>query len=456
MIIFKRKRFLVWLIRAYVKKWGIAILASFTVGLALFILLFLNRGLILSKIPFTNTHTVGLVGSYYVNNLPPEVLDKVSDGLTFVGLDGTPKPDLASSWKILDNGRKYIFTLKPDKKFTNGDKFDSSDINYNFANVKVEKPDEHTITFQLKEPYSPFLVTVSQKIFKGKYTGTGNYKMSDVKLNAGYVQSLELEERGKPENRIVYQFYPTEDALKIAFALGEVDEAQGINDPRFNKYDLSKFRNTVSVKSTDYRRIVTLFYNNNDKDLSNKILRKALAYSLPNQFVGGQRSYSPIRPMSWASSGVSTTYLQDTEHSKILLKEVEASGSAKIKLNLKTLKSYKNVADQIAKTWSSLGIETTVEEVAGIPDQNSYSVFLGDLYLPRDPDQYSIWHSGQYGNISNYRSIRIDKLLEDGRRTINLTDRKGIYGDFEKYLLDDAPASFLYYPNAYTISRRPS
>jgi ABC-type transport system substrate-binding protein len=456
MLILKRKRLFVWLIKAYLKKWGLAILVSFGVGLVLFSLLFLNKGFLLSRIFFTEPKSIGLVGSFYVQELPSGVLNKVADGLTNVDLDGVPKPGLASSWQISDGGKKYTFHLKTDKKFTSGSKFKSKDVNYNFKNVKVERPDDHTIIFELQDAYAPFLVTVSQKIFKDKYVGTGSYKMTNLKLNAGYVQSLELVNAKNSEDRINYQFYPTEEALKIAFALGEVDEAQGVNLPAFSKYDLTKFKKVSSQKGTDYRRLVTLFYNTNDKDLSNKILRKALAYSLPRTFPEGERAYSPVRPMSWANSSSSVTYLQDIDHSKLLLKEVEASGSAKIKLNIKTLKSYRRVAEEIAKTWNGLGIQTTVEEVAGIPDITNYSVFLGDLYLPRDPDQYSIWHSGQYGNISNYRSIRIDKLLEDGRRTVNLNERKSIYADFEKYLLDDSPASFLYFPASYTISRRPS
>ena len=39
------------------------------------------------------------------------------------------------------------------------------------------------------------------------------------------------------------------------------------------------------------------------------------------------------------------------------------------------------------------------------------------------------------------------------RKTIDINERKEIYADFQKYLLDDAPASFLYLPYTYEISR---
>lgn len=455
MVVFKRKRLLVWLIRAYVKKWGFIILASFAVGLALFGLLFLNRGFLLSKIPFTQAKSIGLVGNFYPTDLPPMVLDKVSNGLTYVGLDGNPKPDLAKSWTVSNNGKKYTFYLRGDRKFINGNKFTSKDVNYNFQNVKITKPNDYTVVFELTDSYSPFLSTVSQKLFKNNFTGTGEYKVRSLKLNAGYVQSIELEKQSNVDDRVTYQFYPTEEALKTAFTLGEVDEIQGVSTTDVGSYDLTKFKNNFVRNETDYRRLVTIFYNTSDKDLSNKTLRKALSYSIPSKFSEGERTFTPIRPMSWATSGVSNIYLQDFDHSRLLLKEAESSGSAKLKITLKTLHTYKKVADEIATIWKGLGVETSVEEVTGVPDSTSYSAFLGDLYLPRDPDQYSIWHSGQFGNVTNYRSLRIDKLLEDGRRTTNLTERKNIYADFEKYLLDDSPATFLFYPTAYTISRKP-
>ena len=64
-----------------------------------------------------------------------------------------------------------------------------------------------------------------------------------------------------------------------------------------------------------------------------------------------------------------------------------------------------------------------------------------------------LWHSDGPDNITHYKNLRIDKLLEDGRKTVDVAKRKAIYNDFQKYLLEDAPAVFLYYPDEYTITR---
>jgi peptide/nickel transport system substrate-binding protein len=75
------------------------------------------------------------------------------------------------------------------------------------------------------------------------------------------------------------------------------------------------------------------------------------------------------------------------------------------------------------------------------------------MRLPYDPDMYTIWHSGQVNNITHYKNVRIDKLLEDGRQATDENKRIQIYADVQKYLLDDAPAAFLYFPYSYTVSR---
>jgi len=44
--------------------------------------------------------------------------------------------------------------------------------------------------------------------------------------------------------------------------------------------------------------------------------------------------------------------------------------------------------------------------------------------------------------------------LEDGRKVYDTEERKKIYQDFQKYLVEEAPAVFLFYPELYTISRK--
>jgi peptide/nickel transport system substrate-binding protein len=452
MIFLKRRRLLVWLLRAYVKKWRKTIFLSFLIGLIVFFILRFGVSYFTPFFPFSNQKSVGLVGAYSVDNLPPQVVSKISRGLTSVDEDQNIKGDIAKSWEVRDKGKSYIFHLKDDVYFNDGEKLTSKDITYNFLDVSVERPNDTTVVFNLKNIYSPFLVTVSRPVFKNGFVGVGDYSVDSIKLNGDFVQNLTLVSTNKSKDKLTYQFYPTEDALKTAYVLGDVTQIEGIKDPTYKDKDLVSFPNTEVVKSIDHAHLVTLFYNTQDKFLSDKRLREALAYTMPDVFTEGERNYGPFSPKSWVSQEGLTEYSQDFDHARLLLKQSEASGSATLSVEISSLPQYLRIADTIKKELSNVGIKATIKKVDSVPQ--TFQIFLGDFNVPKDPDQYTLWHSSQENNITFYKNLRIDKLLEDGRQIVDLEERKKLYSDFQKYLLDDPPAVFLYFPYSYTVRRK--
>ena len=136
---------------------------------------------------------------------------------------------------------------------------------------------------------------------------------------------------------------------------------------------------------------------------------------------------------------------------KILSKSPLASSSSE--LILTTQPSQLKSAQLIVDAWNKIGVNSRVKVDSTIPAD--FQILLRSLPIPPDPDQYLYWQSTQENtNISNYSSPKIDKLLEDGRKTLDIDARKKIYSDFQFYLVDDAPAIFLYYPKLYTIKRK--
>lgn len=451
MIVFRR-RLLYWLIKAYIKKWGKAIFFYFFIGLLIFFFIYLISHFLGPKIPLGKKELIGMVGAYTLDNLPPSILSELSSGLTYVSDDGLPKPDVAKSWKIYNEGKVYVFYLSKDRKFSNGKEVTAESINYNFSDVQVLRPNKQTIVFTLKESFAPFLTTVSRPIFSNGFEGVGKYQIKNLKSNGNFVTSLMISSVSDPYKTKTYQFYPTLEALKTAYVLGEVNIAKGLLDTSFDKTSFTLFPNTFSAKKTNYDRLVTLFYNTTDTVLSDKKVRTALSYAIPDDFSSGKRAHSSISPNSpfYADFYDKRT---DLAHARLLLAESNtASKSANIVLKMKVLPQYRKTADEIASNWKQIGITTKIEEVQSLP--SVFQIFLGDFNVPRDPDQYTLWHSSQDNNITNYKNLRIDKLLEDGRKTMDINSRKKIYFDFQKYLLDDTPASFLYFPYEYEITRK--
>lgn len=442
--------------KAYLRKWGKVIGSSFLLGLLFFFLLLAFSQYVLNKIPSEKKEVVGLIGAYTPDTLPPQIVGKLSRGLTKLHPDGTVKPDAATSWEIKDSGKTYVFRLRDDIRFVNGKRMTAEEISYDFADVKVEHPDKQTVIYKLKDAYSPFLITVTRPIFTGRLTGIGDYRVSNLKLNGNFVESLELRSTKDALRTETYKFYPNENALKQAFVLGEINKAIGLTDLQYKHKTFEDFPNLGVSRAIDYSRLVTLFFNTKDSVLSDKKLRNGLTYALPDSFSKGQRNFVSYPPNSefFHSDGIEKK--RDYAHAKLLLNAAteSASASALPKLRMKVLSRYMPVAKEIAASWKNVGVSVELEEVQAIP--TAFQMYLGDFNVPRDPDQYTLWHSSQppTTNITNYADLRIDKLLEDGRKTTNVQERKDIYKDFQKYLLDDSPASFLYFPYQYTIERK--
>ncbi|MCL5970297.1 MAG: hypothetical protein M1450_02210, partial [Patescibacteria group bacterium] len=111
------------------------------------------------------------------------------------------------------------------------------------------------------------------------------------------------------------------------------------------------------------------------------------------------------------------------------------------------------VANQIVSDWKKIGLGTEIKIENTIP--SDFDILLATQEIPPDPDQYPFWHSTQINtNITNLANPKIDKLLEDGRVIQNLDERLKIYADFQRFIAEESPVAFLYYPRVYEVKRK--
>lgn len=97
---------------------------------------------------------------------------KILEGLVSFDDKFNPRPVLAASWSVSDDGLRYTFNLRPGVKWHDGKDFTSADVRFSllafkrvgprgritFANVTdVETPDAHTVVVVLSKP-TPFLL----------------------------------------------------------------------------------------------------------------------------------------------------------------------------------------------------------------------------------------------------------------------------------------------------------
>ncbi len=445
-----RKRYYFWLFKAYVKRWKRTILSSVVIGAIISIAgIAVLHFYILPSID-NKIQRIGILGVSTPENLPESIVSDVSYGLTQVTENGSVIPAAAERWEIKQNGKEYIFHLKRDLTYHNGKSFNAETLNLNFNDAKKKIIDEYTVSYTLQDPYIPFLTVVSKPILLQDFSGLGTYSLSKVELNAGFVKSLVLQNVHDKLNKKIVYFYPTQASLKTAYMLGEVDVITGANTHTLEEKDLSKWTNTSVQETVNYNELVTVFYNNTDSNLSNKKYRQALNYALPEEFEFGERAFSPIPPNSMYFSRIQSAEITDKEIAQEFLQSSEVP--ADNTLEISTTSELEQTAQIIAKNWKEIGVNTHIVVSEDVPQ--NFQVLLYKYRLPRDPDQYTLWHSDQVNNIGKYKNLRIDKLLEDGRIETDSQERMSIYAEFQKYLLDDVPASFLYFPREYRIVRR--
>lgn len=379
--------------------------------------------------------TIGMVGDYTVATLPLALQNEISYGLVRLDKNGVATSGAAVSWTATDSGKTFIFHLNPNLTWQDGQKLTSSQINYNLKGVDIEKLDQTTIKFSLKEPFSPLLTLLSQPLFKNGLVGLGQNKVLDIRFNGRFLSALHLENTLTHDAETI-KFYTSEKNMVTALNLGAIREVTGLHDLTY----ISQTNLVKISQSIDSQSEVVLFFNTQKSPFDDKIFRQQLVYAMPDTFSNGETANSPLPKDSWAQTDTVKLYPHK-----------EASVSAKSKITISTSRDLESVANQVAAAWKKANIDSNVEIAETLPI--NFDVYLTFITLPLDPDQYFLWHSTQSTNISGYKSFKVDKLLEEGRKEVDPKLRKEIYANFQRAITEDVPAAFLYYPKVYTVQR---
>lgn len=436
-------RYLIRLITAFVVRFKALLLLGILIGIAMFFALNLYK----TKITDKNTERIGVSGKYAFESLPTSILNLIGEGLTRIDETGSIEAGLASSWQYSEDGKTWTFSLDENKVWQDGKKVTSDDLKYEFSDARVFRPDEKTIVFTLQNPFSPFPAVVAKSIFKKGLLGTGEWKVVKARTLSGKVEQLTLED--KSGNKKIFKFYPSEERTKLAFKLGQVDIIEKVLSPE----PLNKWPNLLIEKEPDYGSFVAVFFNIQDKKLGEKTFRQALNYAIDKEKLSSDRALDSISPLSWAYNPQVKPYNYDLDRAKELYEGVPKELKNDEPIKLITIPILLSVAEKVAVDWEKLGIKTQIQVLSEIPSE--YQALIAIYEIPKDPDQYAMWHSTQSSlNITHYQSPRIDKLLEDGRTQLNKEERKKIYLDFQRFLVEDSPAAFLYHPTLYTIKRK--
>lgn len=472
--------------------------------------------------------SIGIVGvPRFVNPIlanslaDQDLVSFIYSGLLRKKGDGTLVPDLAEKYEISKDGLTYTFTLKNNLYFQDGKPITADDVLFtvnkikdsvigspqkvNWDGVSIEKIDEKTIQFTLKQPYASFLENTTLGIMPAYLwdntplelnnantnpVGSGPYMVSSVsKQSSGIIDSYELVPfkkftLGKPYiKNISLNFYQNEDDLVKALIDNKVDEISSISP--LNAENL-KERN-YQVGSAVLPRVFGLFFNQNQNQLFiDKTIIKAINQVIDKDkivrevlFGYGVTIDSPIPPnmIQYQTLDTQTNIPREDLLQKVqndlskdgwqkgtdgFLEKTTTNKKKKVTSKLEFSISTGNApeltktAELIRQDLAEVGIKVDVKtfEVGNL-NQNvirprKYDTLLFGEIINHEPDLFSFWHSSQRKdpglNVAMYTNAKVDKILEDAFVAIDETTRIKKYIDFENEIKKDIGAVFLYSP----------
>ncbi len=287
------------------------------------------------------------------NQVDRDLVNLIFNGLTHPDGEGEPEPDLASSWTVSPDGLTYLFRLRRDVRWSDGEPFDADDVLFTVSlmqdpafpgvpnlsdlwrTVQADKVDSHTVRFRLKEPLPTFLDftavgilpehllkgTASRDLltlpFNTRPIGTGPFVLQELTAerallapNSHYASAPGNGiRREKPYlEGLEFRFYPTYERLVTAYQTGDIQGISYIPPYLFPEVAELERLNLYSARLSAYQ---VVYLNLQDAEGSpffqDERVRRALLLALDRQALidkalngQGILANGPIRTWSWA------------------------------------------------------------------------------------------------------------------------------------------------------------
>ena len=474
------------------------------------------------------TLTEGVVGNprfinpvLAISEADKNLVALIYSGLVRITPQGEIENDLAEEVTISDDRRIYTVRIHPNVRFHDDTPVTAEDVIFtlqkitnpaiksprrgNWEGIAINKIDEQTVSFTLKQPYAPFIHNLTVGIlpkhiwknvsddefafsqFNPIPIGSGPYKVERVERNSGGIPDryrlvpFENASQKVPFiKNLIFRFYSSEGSLIDAYNAREVESIGSISPEKV----LELQRGGSRVVSSPLPRVFAVFFNQNQsKILLNKEVRQALNLASPkeeivNKILNGYATVisGPMPAGIYPQTNIENETLtmeEGLETAKTILanagwqsnpetgilEKKSTSGTMTLSFSISTgdAPELQQAASMLVSAWQKLGakIEVLIFETGDlnqnvIRPRNFDALLFGEM-VGRDRDLYPFWHSSQRTdpglNIALYANSQADKYLDNARSASDPEVMAENYRAFAKALEADVPAIFLYTPS---------
>ena len=405
------------------------------------------------------------------------------------------KPWLAESWEIPD-AQTYIFHLRHGVHFHNGQPLTARDVKFTFDSVlsgklrsaktstyapvaRIDAPDDHTIIFHLKEPFSPMLWNLSDGTigivpygsgddFNRKPIGSGPFRFVRAVMDKEVVIERNPDYWATPAKLERVEFKVIPDATTRALELRKRSADVALNSLVADTVVALEHDRDLTVMKSDGTIYAYLAMNLRDPILKDVRVRRAIAYAVNVEPIihyllrdQARPAYSVLPPQHWAYDDDVAKYPHDPARARQILDDAgyRATDGIRFHLTMKTStdESTRLLAAVLQQQLREAGIALdirTFEFATFFADvtKGAYQIhslrWVGGSNL--DPDIFEhIFDSGSFApkraNRTFYSNPRVDELIKEARSTVDQQKRKLIYDEVQRILAEDLPYVNLWY-----------
>jgi peptide/nickel transport system substrate-binding protein len=421
------------------------------------------------------------------------------DALLFDGLVNRDEhfnlvPGLAEHWEIPDP-LTYIFHLRRGVRFSDGRPLTARDVKWTFDSIlngtvltpkagsyrlveRILAPDDVTVIFYLKEPYSPLLWNLSNPAigivpaasgadFNQHLIGSGPFRLVHLEQDKEVVIERNPAYWGTPAKVERVRFAVVPDTTTRALELRKGSADLEINALTADMVATIERQRQLDVMHSPGSTYAYLAFNLRDPILKDVRVRQAIAYAIDR---GPMIHYlwrdmarpaaSVLPPEHWAYDGDVRTYPHDPARARRLLDSAGYAEHDGVRFHLtmktSTEESTRLMAAVLQQQLRDVGIALDIRTFEFATFYSDVQKGAFQLFSLRwvggneDPDIFEhVFSSKSFppkrGNRGYYSNPQVDELIDDARSTVDRERRKRDYDAIQQIVAEDLPYVNLWY-----------
>ncbi|MFD1911197.1 ABC transporter substrate-binding protein [Halodurantibacterium flavum] len=426
-------------------------------------------------------------------------IDMIYSGLTRIGFDNLPHPDLATSWEASDDATEFTFFLREGVTFHDGSPFTADDVVATYEAIlntdipaaarsslnmieSVEAVDDLTVRFHLSTPFADLPVStahanariLSRAALEGPISnldtqanGTGPFRLEtyDSARLVRLVRNENYYIPGLPHlDAVEMLLYPDLAAETANFLSGATDVMLTVQQADYARIAAAAGIEAKRVSSGRYACVVM----RQDQEPWNDVrVRKALALATDRDLLVdvileglGRPAYDSIvaPELEFATEKPAIPY--DPAAARALLAEAGYPDGLKVRLIASDRPAIRvQTAIALQQTAAAGGFDIEIETMphdtylANVWMKGAFYIGYWGMQPTVDATYNLLLTSDASYEDTNWKNAEFDALIAEGRATVDPAARAEIYARAQAMELEDTPYIVPFFEDVLTANR---